>query len=187
MSEVRFDHRDPEVEALMQERAARQGVESGSSLARDQGLEVDAEPRVPVRRATDDVAEMRRRTREHEDPLGVDDPPEESDEEELVVGLATGGTFTISGTLGATQSWVAGQALVDAVALLAARLKSGAEVAADVMAAFNVLSAEDRARIVAAITEADEQARGEQRRHGHASVCPRHGPTRGGLCRRCNR
>jgi hypothetical protein len=27
----------------------------------------------------------------------------------------------------------------------------------------------------------------EQRRHGHASMCPRHGPTTGGLCRRCAR
>ena len=25
----------------------------------------------------------------------------------------------------------------------------------------------------------------EQLRHGHAAVCPRHGPTRGGTCRRC--
>jgi predicted DNA-binding protein YlxM (UPF0122 family) len=27
----------------------------------------------------------------------------------------------------------------------------------------------------------------ERRRHGHASMCPRHGPTTGGLCRRCAR
>jgi hypothetical protein len=24
-------------------------------------------------------------------------------------------------------------------------------------------------------------------RHGHAAVCPRHGPTKGGLCRKCQR
>lgn len=27
----------------------------------------------------------------------------------------------------------------------------------------------------------------ERLRHGSASVCPRHGPTKGGLCRRCQR
>lgn len=27
----------------------------------------------------------------------------------------------------------------------------------------------------------------ESTRHGNASLCPRHGPTKGGLCRRCQR
>lgn len=33
------------------------------------------------------------------------------------------------------------------------------------------------------VTEVDVQ----RLRHGHAAVCPRHGPTKGGLCRRCRR
>lgn len=32
-----------------------------------------------------------------------------------------------------------------------------------------------------------DEARLARRRHGHAAVCPRHGPTKGGLCRRCQR
>lgn len=39
----------------------------------------------------------------------------------------------------------------------------------------------------AGVLDADERRRVEQRRHGVAAVCPRHGPTRGGTCMRCAR
>jgi hypothetical protein len=53
-------------------------------------------------------------------------------------------------------------------------------VAHNVLAGFGVPN-----RVAFGVETEEEETRLERRRHGAASECPRHGPTRGGLCRKC--
>lgn len=137
--------------------------ERGIDQARELGAPmVSASPKY---RVTNDLHEMRRRHREQFDPLGLDDEPDRR-------------PFVLRGHSR------------DGVIVMAADgplLKAFLDCATEIVQ-FVERNAEAIAKAIAAAgDEFDKLNRRQRTRHGHASVCPRHGPTRGGLCRRCAR
>ena len=153
---------DDEARALADQRARRQTAALGTL------------PRVSF-----DTNGMRRRQQlaaRAADPTSIlDDAPGESWAE------WADSCFDVAFTV--TTGWVPASGYVDLQIAWRRAISTFTAVAADVRNLATVLDA----------GQEEQAARRERaewlnvRRHGAAAVCPRHGPTRGGLCRGCSR
>lgn len=76
-----------------------------------------------------------------------------------------------------------GTALLNAIEEYRVAFEAAMGQVAEVISTFG----ESLSRVVADIEAAQRPDKVNRTRHGHAAICPRHGPTTGGLCRRCAR
>lgn len=188
-----FDPYDPEVQALMAGKAEAQGQAVG--VGRDPWKSPSLGQAVMARRAADPTTVLDDFDAEHEDMRRAAEPAWGGTRMYVQRGgrwIPAGGVVSATLFVGADpHELVLG--LVQAGGAIADALQPVAAKAAGAIREVSVKLEQVDPQAVAAlfgvpehmlVDTADDLAR---RRHGHAAVCPRHGPTKGGLCRRCQR
>lgn len=178
----RFDPNDPEIVALMQRKATAQTrtlIENDERLQRDPNF--DPYRMLEVSRAKDPTSIL-----DDEDDYARIRPafPQRT----MTIPLAAIDPAAFRTLFGfpdpPTDPPVPGS-LAAALAEFSAAMEKLAEQIRSVLVDVGHHFSDLQARIVKlGVLDDDETAR---LRHGHASTCPRHGPTKGGLCRRCSR
>lgn len=174
MTEEGFNHLDPEIVALMDRKAEAQ---TRALIEADERLQ--QYPNM-------DVARMRAVAREH-DPtsiLGDDDLPRRLWHPEWAVpppGYGHSVTVTVR-TEPATD-----ELLLEFCRDLAASFAAPFEAMVKAINEILTTSSQSIGVFVQTVHEAAKAVQAPKTRHGHAAVCPRHGPTKGGLCRKCQR
>jgi hypothetical protein len=185
---VTFDPLDPEVQELMAVKAEAQGVAVG--IGRDRMAMPSIGQAVMARRAADPTTVLDDFDTEHEDMRRAARPAYER-----------GAIYAAGAVVYASLPPVHydPRAAQDAMRKMERQLldtiRPVMEQASKAMVEFSVALKDVDVEAVALafdvpvemLTGKPDDARLARRRHGHAAVCPRHGPTKGGLCRKCQR
>lgn len=196
-----FDPNDPEVQALMAGKAEAQGQAVG--VGRNPWSKPSLAVAVAARRAADPTSVLDDEAEAHEDLRRAAEPalgPRNAIHASGGIVVMTplppqhGGApmrqalpmFTLS--RGGIQFATVVEPLTDALKPVAeAFVKLGQSITVtleNIDVAAIALALDVPADMLTGKPDEDKLAR---RRHGHAAVCPRHGPTKGGLCRKCQR